>query len=151
MAQKLGRITNMSLKFVIDALPNLTRTPEGNKILIEVMDRVADREIEIARLVNSYIGEFGTLRPEGRKSFLEASFDLDESDPVIDDKLKQRIIEGSKKAPAKFSDIKGFVDSVTAAKATLPEGVPEGSVKIGKNADGNDVWETPDGVKLVDE
>ena len=150
MAQKLGRITNMSLKFVVDALPNLTRTPEGNKILIEVMDRVADREIEIARLVNSYIGEFGSLRPPDRKSFLEASFDLDESDPVIDDALRKRIIEGSKKAPAKFSDIKGFVDSITAAGAEVPEGIPEGSVKVDRVAAG-DVWETPDGRLLVDE
>ncbi len=148
MAQKLGRITNMSLKFVKDALPALTRTPEGNKILILVMERVADRDIEIASLADSYFSRFGSLRPKDRKSFFEATRDLDESDPVIDEKLRQRIIDGSKNAPASFSDIKGFTESILRDRG-VPEGIPAGSTKIGTTADGKDVWETPDGRRLV--
>ena len=148
MAQKLGRITNMSLKFVKDALPALTRTPEGNKILILVMERVADRDLEIAALADSYFSRFGSLRPSDRKSFFEATRDLDESDPVIDEKLRQRIIDGSKNAPASFSDIKGFTESILKARG-VPEGIPAGSTKIGTTADGKDVWETPDGRRLV--
>ena len=153
MAQKLGRITNMSLGFIKDSLPSLTRTPEGNKILIEVMDRVADRDLEIASLADTYFSEFGSLRPKDRKSFFEATRDLEESDPVIDEELRQRIIDGSKNAPAKFADIEGFVDSIAQEEeqTALPDGIPPGSVKTGKTAEGFDVYTTPDGQQLVNE
>ena len=144
LAQKLGRITNMSLQFVKDSLPSLTRTPEGNKILIEVMDKVADRDIEIASLADSYFSQFGTLRPKDRKSFFEATRDLDESDPVIDEALRQRIIDGSKNSPKSFKDVKGFLDSITSESIELPAGIPEGSKIIGTTVDGKDVWETTD-------
>ena len=119
MAQKLGRITNMSLGFVIDSLPALTRTPEGNKILLEVMGRTATREIELANLGDRYAREFGTLRPEGEASFFQAMRDLEESDPVITEELRKRIIGGSKKAPKSFMEVFG---GEKPDKLELPEG-----------------------------
>ena len=107
VASKLGRITNMSLGFVIDSLPALTRTPEGNKILLEVMSRTATREIELANLGDRYANEFGTLRPESEPSFFQAMRDLEENDPVITEELRKRIIGGSKKAPKSFVEVFG--------------------------------------------
>lgn len=107
MAQKLGRITNMSLGFVIDSLPALTRTPEGNKILLEVMGRTATREIELANLADRYAIEYQTLRPEGEPSFFQAMRDLEENDPVITEELRKRIVGGSKKAPKSFVEVFG--------------------------------------------
>jgi hypothetical protein len=47
-AQKMGRITNMSLEFIKSSLPNLIRTPGGNRILVDVMERGAQRQIDLA-------------------------------------------------------------------------------------------------------
>lgn len=106
-AERMGRITNMSLQFIRDSLPALTRTPEGNRILLEVMERVSQREIEIATMADQFIQRHGSLRPEGKKTFFQSLRDLEESDPVITDDLRQRIIDGSAKAPHSFKEIIG--------------------------------------------
>ncbi len=106
-AEKLGRITNMSLTLIRDSFPNLTRTPEGNEILIEVMKRTANRRIELATLSNTFIQDFKSLRPEGQRTFFQAMRDLEESDPVISEDLRQRIIEGGRVGPNSFSEIFG--------------------------------------------
>ena len=103
-AQKLGRVTNMSLQFIRDSLPQLSRTPEGNKILLEVMERVAQRDIEIASLADEYIRKYNTLRPENDRTFFQALRDLEETDPVITDELRNRIIQGSQSAPPSFRE-----------------------------------------------
>lgn len=105
VADKLGRVTNMSLGFVEASLPNLTRTPEGNMILLEVMRRTAQREIQIGTIKDEYIQTYGVLRPPSGKSFFQRIRDLEESDPVITPELKQRIVEGGKAAPKSFKEI----------------------------------------------
>ncbi|KKM22957.1 hypothetical protein LCGC14_1620040 [marine sediment metagenome] len=129
MAQKLGRITNMSLGFVIDSLPALTRTPEGNKILLEVMGRTATREIELANLADRYAIEYQTLRPEGEPSFFQAMRDLEENDPVITEELRKRIIGGSKKAPKSFMEVFGGGEP---NDLELPEGFEFDRMENGK-------------------
>lgn len=123
VAQKLGRITNMSLQFVRDSLPNLTRTPEGNRILLEVMKRGSERTIEISSLADQFIQRYGTLRPKEAKTFFESVRDLEESDPVITPKLRERIIKGSKKGPDTWKEV--FTDKF---KQEPPAGleIPEG-------------------------
>ena len=105
IAQKLGRITNMSLMFVRDSLPNLTRTPEGNKILLEVMERASNRTIEISALADKYIQQYGELRPKGAKTFFEAVRQLDEEDPVITPKLRERIMKGGQEGPETWKKV----------------------------------------------
>ena len=122
VADKLSRFTNMSLQFIRDSLPNLTRTPEGNSVLLEVMERASDRELKIASLADRYISEFKALRPEGERSFFQAVRDLDETDPVIDDNLRQRIIEGSKTAPPSFKQIFGYLQNKPPEGVTVPKG-----------------------------
>jgi hypothetical protein len=104
-AQKLGRITNMSLTFIRDSLPSLTRTPEGNRILLEVMKRTEGREIEIASLVEQFIQQHGSLTPPNERTFYQAVRDLEEGDPIITPELRERIIEGSRTAPNSFNDV----------------------------------------------
>ena len=104
-ASNLGRITNMSLQFIRDSLPSLMRTPEGNRILLEVMRRKAEREIQLATLADEYIQRFSTLRPKDHKTYFQAVRDLDQEDPIITDELRQRIIEGSKSTAPSFKDL----------------------------------------------
>jgi len=110
-AQKLGRITNLSLQFIRDSLPNLIRTPEGNIILMEVMLRTSDREIKLASLAEEFLQREGTLRPKEGRSYFQAVRDLEEEDPVITEELRRKIIEGSKRKTKTFKDI--FADTVT--------------------------------------
>ena len=138
VAKKVGRVTNMSLTFVKDGLPSLSRTPEGNMIILEVMDRTTDREIEIAALAETYLNRYGKLRPEGQTSFFEAIADLDKEDPVITEELRERIIEGSrnaKKEYGSFSDlvkkVEGAVGGESIPTFSTPEEVYDKSVPSG--------------------
>ena len=106
-AQKLGRITNMSLQFVRDSLPNLTRTPEGNRILMEVMRRTSEREIQLASLAEDFLQRYNTLRPKDERTYFQAVRDLEQEDPVITPELRQRIVEGSRQPAKSFKDLFG--------------------------------------------
>jgi hypothetical protein len=106
-AKDLGRITNMSLGFIRDSLPALTRTRAGNEIIIEVMQRAAQREIEIAQLADEYVNTYGTLRPKDAPSFFEARNRLEKQDPIISEELKRRIEQGSRSAPQSWKDVLG--------------------------------------------
>jgi hypothetical protein len=131
-AQTLGRITNMSLQFVKDSMPSLVRTPEGNMILLEVMDRAADREIKLATMADEYIQRYNTLRPKETKTYFQAVRDLDEVDPVITEELQQRIIEGSKSKTKSFKETFGEVLGETPTYSTPEEveSLPSGTEYI---------------------
>jgi len=138
-AQKLGRVTNMSLTFIRDSLPNLSRTPEGNLILLEVMDRTSQREIQLASMAEDFLQRHGTLRPKEDKTYFQAIRDLEKEDPVITPELRQRIIDGSTVAPKSFREI-------FAEKTSDPEGPSSISTQEEYNAlpsGQNFVW--PDG------
>ena len=109
VAQKLGRITNMSILLIQRSLPSLIRTPEGNEILLEIMDRGEQREIDKARLANDFIrrgipGEGNPLRPATGKSLFEAIDDLAVTDPVLTPELLERVEKGASKAVPSFAD-----------------------------------------------
>ena len=102
IAEKMGRFTNMSLQFVKDSVPNLARTPEGNRVLLEVMNRTADRQIEVASMADKFIQRYGTLRPKDEKTYFQALRDLEENDPLITPELEKRIKDGSKQTGGSF-------------------------------------------------
>jgi hypothetical protein len=97
-AKNMSRVTNMSLGFIRDALPNLSRTPEGNAVLNEVMRSVAQRQIELGRLADKF-ARIGDTRPPGQPSMFELMADLDRNSPVITPELRRRIEEGSRPGP----------------------------------------------------
>lgn len=123
-AEKLGRVTNMSLQFIRDSLPGLVRTPEGNSILLEVMERASNRSIEISSISEDYIGRFGTLRPRNEKSFFQRVRDLEEENPVIDDQLRERIVDGGKASKGSLKELlgKGDVSTELPEDVVIPEG-----------------------------
>jgi len=105
LAQKLSRLTNMSITLVRDSLPALTRTPEGNMIIIEVMEGVANREIQLASMADDMYREWGTLSPKDLPSLWDMLRDLEQSQPVVSDELLARIAEGAATGPNSFKDI----------------------------------------------
>jgi len=101
-AQEMGRNTNMALSLVKDSFPALTRTPEGNRIIIEFGRRHARRAQQVADLSERYIAEHGTVRPGGGVPSLERAISqLDEIDPIVDDALRERILQAKASAPKK--------------------------------------------------
>lgn len=105
IAKGLSRVTNMSLGLIRDALPNLSRSPEGNRILAEVMDRLATRDIAVADLTDRFLRDNNTLRPSEGPSLRELIREYDNANPVVDDALRERIMAGSKTAPRSWNDV----------------------------------------------
>ena len=135
-----GRNTNMMLRLIEGSLPALSRTPEGNLILLEVMDRVSNRDIAIGGIVNNY-ARAGSLQPEGQQNYFDAVKEYDKSNPVITHDLRKRMAEATKRAPRSFQ---------ASFDAQLPPGVPKGSVQTGiTEPDGFPVYTLPDGSEMV--
>lgn len=56
-----GPVSERELSFVVQTVPGLDRTPAGNRLLIEILSRLARRRIEMERLATEYIEEHGVL------------------------------------------------------------------------------------------
>lgn len=155
LAQDLSRMTNMSLGFIEDSLPGLMRTPEGNLILLETMRRTEDRKAERAQMLDRYIREYGSLYPPDQPSYWQTIADLESADPIINDELRQRIIEGSRDAPKTWGDVVGE----TELAPSLPDGsrqlsaaeVSEYTLPDGSPLPPGEYWVTPDGRLLQKE
>lgn len=87
------------LEMARNAGPQLSRTLEGNAILVEVMQRKAQREIEVASLAQEYV-RMGSFRPEGRPSFMDAIVKLNQEDPIVTEELEERIKSAKDAAPS---------------------------------------------------
>lgn len=75
-ADKLGRVTNMSLGFIQSAGPGIFRTKEGNELITDLMQRGNDRAIKIEAKMQEYIERYrgkedNPLRPKGKESFFD--------------------------------------------------------------------------------
>lgn len=150
-AANMSRVTNMSLQFVKDSLPSLTRTPDGNRVLISVMERVSNRQIQLSTVADEYARAFNTLNPTPEQwqkvmgevpyqSFAMAQAKLEVDDPIISDEIKKQINDFAKRAP---KTIQEQID------AELPAGLPSGSVRSGQvvKGTGEEVWIAPNGAK----
>lgn len=92
---KLGRTLKAGLTLIQETLPDLSVTPEGNRILVEVLERVAQRQIEAATLAETYM-RLGTAFPEDGPSYDAALARLEADDPILTDDLRRRIRQGAK-------------------------------------------------------
>lgn len=61
-------VSNADVGFLTSTVPNLSATPQGNKVLIEVQRRLANRQIELNRLAEKYANEHGGRIDEGFSS-----------------------------------------------------------------------------------
>lgn len=89
-AEKLSRVTNMSLGFVQRSLPELVKTREGNMVIVEIMQRANERLQAHAEILDDYIAR-STLYPENEVSFYQKTREYDEENPVVDQDMLQRI------------------------------------------------------------
>lgn len=118
---KLGRTIVSGLQLVRESLPALWRTEEGNNILLEIMERVANREIQMAEISEEIFEQEGTLRAKNN-SFLKRLRELERQDPIITDELRNKILNASQKAPKSVAEaIEGFTKK-QAETLNIPSG-----------------------------
>jgi hypothetical protein len=127
VAQGLSRVSNLSIGMSTNTVPNLSKTPEGNAILLELKQRQNDRAVQIKHKADEMMhhGE-KTLYPENGPSIDDFIDRLDASDPVINDSLRKKIETTAKTGAAMTWD-----DAVKVLK----EGMTEGSSLLSKGAD----------------
>jgi hypothetical protein len=81
MGGSLGSgFSNADRDFVLNQVPNLANTPEGNKSLIDVSRKVRSREIEIAKMARDYAAKNGGRIDAG---FDAALADYAEKNPLF--------------------------------------------------------------------
>lgn len=62
MGGSLGTgFSNADRDFVVEQVPSLTNTPQGNKKIIEIQRKIAERNIEIAAMATEYVQKNGVL------------------------------------------------------------------------------------------
>lgn len=114
MAERLGRATNMQVGYIQDALPNLLKTPRGNEIAVDLLERSNERAIAIERLYDKYQDAYGgDLRPKGKPSFF-AEADRIRREPLVNEELEKEIKSEAKKGEA--VDLKGLWDKAQGAE-----------------------------------
>jgi hypothetical protein len=94
LTDRMSRTTNMSLKFIMDAVPNLSRSSEGNMVLVDLMQRINDRDRAVADLVDQYTADDMSPRKKGQKSLRETVAQYDIAHPIVDAELRKRITSG---------------------------------------------------------
>ena len=56
-----GALSDRDLKFLKDAQPGLERSPVGNSVMIDAIERMAQRKLDTARLADEYVAKNGQL------------------------------------------------------------------------------------------
>lgn len=100
LADKLGRATNMQVGYIQEAIPSLMKTPRGNEIAVELLEKTNDRALQIERLYDEYQDKYGgDLRPKGKPSFF-AEADRIRREPMVSGELEKEIKTEAKRGSA---------------------------------------------------
>lgn len=155
MAEQLGRSTNLSIDILRQAGPGLFKTPEGNKLAMDLLETVAQRDIAIDRMrKRDYSSRVG-LYPEGKRSFFEARdamiADYAEEDKALEARMRKAIDKGSgidwSKVPGVFQDARNAAEDAL----TVPSAENDWEGETVTDDDGNvitwdgDQWLNADG------
>lgn len=116
LAENLSKMTNMSLAFVSDSVPNLMRTPAGNKIIIQMIRAGNARTQQASDLAEDFLSKYKTLRPKDKRSYFQEVQRLYEK-PLFDKDFETMVKEEARKGAG--VNISGGVQS-------LEEQIPEG-------------------------
>lgn len=56
-----GAMSDPDREFLMSSVPNINKTPQGNKLMIEYAKKIAKRNVEVAKLATQYRQKHGTL------------------------------------------------------------------------------------------
>ena len=145
LAKGIGRILKMSLVMAQESVPNLLKTARGNAIVVALMEREAQRTIDLAQIAQKYRliaaeAPQGTsqLRDENGISFDQANQDYKKENPFMSEALEKEIRNLNKSAKAGESiNIKRLKKSGYNPKP--PKSEP-GATYLGTDEDGLDTF-----------
>lgn len=124
LADQLGRTTNMQLSFLQETVPGLMKSPEGNEIIIDLFERSVKRDILAQNLVEEYIQNYNSLRPEGRPTVWEEIRRMELANPVVDESMIERMKTTSEKNKG-IDILELFSTAEKAATGTGPMPEPD--------------------------
>lgn len=100
-AEKLSRLTNLGLTFIGQAMPGLSKTKEGNDLIVEMFQRASARVEDSIHLMDEYKDKYHTLSPgtlgiKDENGKLVPDWDTavrrkDALDPLIPPEMEQKI------------------------------------------------------------
>jgi hypothetical protein len=160
LADHMSRVTNMSLGLVKQSVPNLSRTVGGNQLIAEMMALATEHEIAKARFLESFRSEHGGLEADDGTTARTALWRWERDSGLVEQvvEMEARIREEDRairKSGVTWRDVAHATEEVARAATvdrspgTLPPGLPSGSQAIGRTPDGRDVYQLPDGTKVV--
>lgn len=129
IAAQMSRLTNMSLQFVLDQVPELSKTPQGNAVIADMVETTASRQIALEKALRPYI-EAKTLTPEGQPSFYEVRDRLLEDWSEEDDELETRMRSiGDKGRGINWDAVPGVGKAVGDAVSGAASALTVGTIK----------------------
>lgn len=160
LADHMSRITNMSVHLVKQSVPNLSRTIGGNQLIAEMMALATEHQVAKSRFLESFRSEHGGLVADDGTTARTALWRW-ERDSGLEEQvvaMERRIREEDhavRKSGVSWRDVVNATEEVAKAATvdrspgTLPPGLPSGSQVIGRTPSGQDVYQLPDGTKVV--
>lgn len=94
-ADMMGRTTNMQLGFIQEMIPGLLKSPEGNALIVESMNRAANRTLMANRIAEQYMSDYNSLRPKNKNSVWEEISRVELANPLVDDAFINKMREVS--------------------------------------------------------
>ena len=119
-----GAISDREMGMFLQMMPSLALTPEGNELILDLMEELAKRQVDVARMARDYRPGAGI--DEG---FLEALAVYYEQNPLFSGVLGRRVDE--------------------ALENPNVSELPAGSTYVGENAKGYPVYDLLDGRRVV--
>lgn len=160
LADHMSRITNMSIQLVKQSVPNLSRTVGGNQLIAEMMALATEHEVAKARFLESFRSEHGGLvAADGTTARTalwrwEKESGLEEQVVEMEERMR-RTDQEVRRSGVSWRDVANATEEVARAATidrspdTLPPGLPSGSQAVGRTPDGREVYQLPDGTKVV--
>lgn len=100
-----GALSDKDREFLVASTPGLTKTPEGNRRLIDVAMRLEQRNVDVARLAMEYARQNGGRLDVG---FYTALQDYADQNPLFSDLDAGGGAEGGQKRRLRYDPARGF-------------------------------------------
>ncbi len=111
-AKELSRATNMQVGLVKSAYPQLSRTLEGNTLILDMVEAAANRNLGRMEFAMNFVREHQGFRPDKAESLLaldQAMYKWDSNNPIISDKHQKRMDRLLKTPASTLSQLLGDV------------------------------------------
>ena len=138
-ADRMTRVTNMSLEFIKESYPRLTMTEGGIRLITQSLELANARDKEVGKLMDDYQNKYRALRPGGDiPTFFEKRNEIDEKykkmSNGLEDAIKKELSKPSKSWAERF-DENVIPKSISPFPPSFP--IPPGHKGLGWKEDEN--------------